>query len=83
MLGVHVLGHLRHHAPYADEQHLAFHGTAAASADGTRIYAGSIGISPPGAIVIYAPQSNTMATSLDDSQVIISGDRHLLVVPVN
>jgi hypothetical protein len=40
-----------------------FHGTAAASADGTRIYAGSSGISPPGAVVIYTPQSNTFSTS--------------------
>lgn len=40
-----------------------YNGTAAASADGTRIYAGSNGVSPADDVVIYNPQSNTVSST--------------------
>jgi len=60
-----------------------FQGTAAASADGSRIYAGSNGISPPSPVVIYTPQSNTFATSsvsVGLSAVSVSGDASRVIL---
>lgn len=40
-----------------------YNGTVGGSADGTRIYAGSNGISPADSLTIYNPQSNTFSNS--------------------
>jgi hypothetical protein len=60
-----------------------FNGTVAGSADGTRIYAGSNGISPPGGLIIYNPQSNSVSTSSIDvnlDAISVSGDASRVIV---
>ena len=60
-----------------------YNGTAAASADGTRIYAGSNGISPADNVVIYNPQSNTSSSTsvrFNLFAVSVSGDASRVIL---
>jgi hypothetical protein len=60
-----------------------YNGTVAASADGSRIYAGSNGIFPPDNLVIYNPQSGTLAQSTVDvnlDTISVSGDASRVIV---
>ena len=60
-----------------------FNGTAGASADGSRIYIGSNGISPPDEMTIYNPQANTFSSSSVDLNLFaisVSGDASHVIV---
>lgn len=60
-----------------------FDGIVGASADGTRIYAGSNGISPPEGVTIYNAQSSTITTSAIDvnlTSISVSGDASKVIL---
>lgn len=60
-----------------------FNGKAAASGDGTRIYAGGNGLSPPDDVVIYNPQSNTFSgtsVSVNLFAISVSGDASRVIL---